>query len=101
MSINRPVKYALIILGILACLYPIYLLSWVETFSEAHGCVVNESGPRPCVVDGFDWGPKLANALVSGWFLLVTIPIALVLAIVLAIMALKDIARLIRNKRQT
>ena len=46
-----------------------------STIAEAHGCVLNEGGVHPCVVNGQDWGETLLMMAMMGWLMLATLPI--------------------------
>ena len=78
------------------CLLPVAAVVWSSWFAERHGCVLNEAGAHPCIVDGTDWGDTLATAFVSGWFGLITLPVAALVAITLAVTL---VIRLMRRRR--
>lgn len=70
-------------IGIALCLLPVAFLIWAGRFAERHGCRLDEAGVYPCIVDGTDWGSTLAAASFSGWALLLTLPLASLLALIL------------------
>lgn len=71
-------RITLILCGvvILICLLPLAGVLWSSWFASTHGCTLNEAGSHPCVVNGKDYGDTLAAAFVSGWFMLITLPVA-------------------------
>lgn len=83
----RKLIYAILILGILICLSPFIALFWASRFADRHGCDLHEGFVNPCVVNGFDWGDMLYSAFVSGWFLMFTLPFAVMLFMVLCLFA--------------
>ncbi|WP_407493223.1 hypothetical protein [Pseudooceanicola sp. MF1-13] len=83
---------------IFVCLLPVFGVAWSSWFAERHGCTLNEAGAHPCVVNGKDYGDLLAGAFVSGWFMLLTLPVAALTSIVLV---LTLIIRWVRNRRTT
>ena len=46
--------------------------------ANAYGCKVDEGSVHPCIINGHDYGELLYSLGVMGWFMLVTIPGALV-----------------------
>ncbi|WP_417257716.1 hypothetical protein [Celeribacter sp.] len=68
--------YALFSLGILICLSPLAAVLWSSFFAARHGCRLDEAGSYPCIVNGHDWGGTLGSAFISGWYLIVTLPMA-------------------------
>jgi hypothetical protein len=61
-----------VLLGIL----PVILALGSAGLAGILGCTVNEAGASPCLVAGIDLGPALVFAFVSGWFALLTLPLA-------------------------
>ena len=43
--------------------------------AAAYGCKVDEGSVHPCIINGHDYGQLLYTLGVSGWFMLVTLPI--------------------------
>ena len=72
--------YGIWITLIALCLSPIAVLTWVGWFADKHRCTVTENATFPCIVDSYDWGPTLAGWTLSGWMLIVTLPLAALLA---------------------
>ncbi|WP_460274874.1 hypothetical protein [Celeribacter sp. ULVN23_4] len=90
--------YTLLSLGIALCLAPIPALIWVSWFAERHGCRVDEAGVYPCIVNGHDWGGTLAGLGMTGWLLLLTLPLAALLALALVILIVVDLIRRPRRR---
>lgn len=65
------------------CMLPVAGVAWSSWFADRHGCVLNEAGVHSCVVNGHDWGTELAAAFVTGWLMLVTLPVAALLVVTL------------------
>lgn len=91
--------YGIWIALIALCLSPIAVLTWVGWFADKHGCIVTENATFPCIVDGYDWGPTLAGWSLSGWMLIVTLPLAALLTAGLALTAI--ILLIVRRRRAT
>ncbi|MEE9389039.1 MAG: hypothetical protein V3U96_10545 [Paracoccaceae bacterium] len=72
---------------VLACPLPLVAGAWSSWFATKHGCTFNGSNYHPCIVNGTDWGHTLGAALISGWLLLITIPMG-----VIALLAIITIA---------
>ncbi len=88
--------YAVLAVVIVICLLPIAHIVWASHFAEAHGCVTRGAAVTPCIVDGTDYGPFLALAALTGWLLLLSLPIAaLALFVIIAI----AIYRVVRRRR--
>lgn len=88
----RATNLALVVV-ILVCLLPlaaVFLSSWV---ADANGCTLNEASTHPCIVAGRDVGELLAFGFVSGWFMLVTLPVAFVLTVVLLVRVVRNAIR--------
>lgn len=67
---------------------PALLLVIALAASNATGCQVDEAGVHPCLVAGLDIGEALNVFMVSGWFMLVTLPVMAVTAIVWVVLGL-------------
>ena len=89
-----------ILTGVIAvCLYPAYLVLWSSNFAAEYGCELHEGFTNPCVVDGVDYAEQLYTAFVSGWFLLVTLPVAALCLLVMGVIAVRDILKAMRTQR--
>jgi len=95
----RAFVYALLLGGLGLSLLPVYNIWWSSRFAEKHGCVLHEGFVNPCVVDGVDHGTRLANAFVSGWLMLLTLPVALVLGVILIIFIIIDLVGIVRRRK--
>lgn len=93
-------RYLLPITVALICLSPIGLITWASLFAERHGCRLNEGSVNPCVVNGVDYGERLYSAFVSGWYLLVTGPVALACLGLALAFALGDWLKARKNRKQ-
>ncbi len=77
----------LILLGALAiCLLPVAGVIVSTTVAELAGCRLDEAGSYPCVVLGHDVGGLLSALFVSGWFALLTLPMAGLIVMVLGVL---------------
>lgn len=54
---------------------PIAAVALSSVLASAWGCTVNESGTTPCLVGGRDAGPLLSDLFVSGWWMLISLPV--------------------------
>ena len=86
----RRILYAALVLGTLICFAPVGAVIWSSWFANRHGCTLHEGYVNPCVVNGTDYGETLYSAFVSGWFMLLTLPVGLILLGVLIALALLD-----------
>ena len=67
--------YALsLVLIILFATAPLISVLIAGSIAEAHGCVLNEGGSHPCIINGTDWGDTLLTMFVLGWLMLFTLP---------------------------
>lgn len=94
----KRLAYLLLGIGIALCLLPIPLILWASRFAQNHGCRLDEAGIYPCVIGGTDWGSTLAAASFSGWLLILTLPLAGLLA--LALLALFAVEMFLRWRRR-
>jgi hypothetical protein len=83
----------LLVLLILVCLLPLAAAFGSGWIAAAHGCVLHEGHANPCLIDGRDWGEALYAGFVSGWFMLVTLPLAALALVALIGLALTALAR--------
>lgn len=91
-------RYAVVAFGCLVCLSPVMAVYMSERFARRHGCVVHEGFSSPCIVNGVDYGDRLHAAFVSGWLMLVTLPVAGILTLVLMVMIVIDLVRCLAKK---
>jgi hypothetical protein len=47
------------------------------TLASSHGCTLHEGGVNPCVILGHDFGQLLYTMGVMGWFMFLTVPVAI------------------------
>ncbi len=66
--------------------------------AQSHGCVLNEGGANPCVINGTDYGETLKTMFVAGWFAFFTIPAAALAFIVWVIVAV--VVAVVRGRRR-
>lgn len=90
-------KYVVMIAIIALCLYPAYLVYWASSFADEHGCKLHEGFVNPCVVNAHDYGEQLYNSFASGWFMIITVPVATVTLLVLLKSSLLSIFRALRR----
>lgn len=64
-------------LMIIVGLLPVFGIALAWALAAVSGCTVTQSGARPCVILGLDGGRFLYALSISGWFLILTAPIAL------------------------
>src|SRR5262245_43727120 len=71
--------YSLALLMIVAFAFaPLGSVMLCGAIANAYGCKVDEGSAHPCIINGHDYGELLYSLGVMGWFMLVTIPAALV-----------------------
>ena len=61
---------------------PFGAVALASALASAWSCTVSEAGSSPCLVGGRDAGPLLADLFVSGWWMLVTLPLGGILLLV-------------------
>lgn len=74
------------------CLLPIVSVLLVGLVANSLGCRVDEGSVHPCIFCGIDIGPVLYVMGVSGWFMLVSLPVAAITSILWVVY---EIARLV------
>lgn len=87
------IVYIILLILLAICSAPIVSVWWASSFAQRHGCVLHEGFANPCVVNGVDHGERLYAAGVSGWLMLVTVPVGAVILLVLLILGLRDLLR--------
>lgn len=85
--------YAVLLIALAVCLLPLVGVVAATWFAQWHGCALHEGFSNPCVVNGVDYGETLSTLFVSGWFMLMTMPVAFILVIILGVMGLRDMIR--------
>jgi hypothetical protein len=79
LQIMKPIFIAIHVFVLLLILLfttaPIISVAVAGWIAESNGCILNESQPHPCIVNGVDQGDNLYALGVMGWFMLVTIPL--------------------------
>ena len=93
--VPRRKHFPWIVYGILLALIALFALAPIISvvlcgiIANAYGCKVDEGSIHPCMINGQDYGHLLYTLGVSGWFMLLTLPIgALVGAIWLVVLVL-------------
>lgn len=59
---------------------PLELVIISSLVGHATGCAVDEASAHTCMLWGHDIGPTLSDMFVSGWFILLTVPIGAMVA---------------------
>lgn len=65
----------IIFVALFVLFIPFFIMLTIAGISEIFGCAISEGGGT-CLILGADFGPSLSALSVSGWFLLITLPIA-------------------------
>lgn len=92
-------KYIVAGVILFVCALPLVAVAWSSGFAKRHGCVLHEGYANPCVVNGTDYGDLLATAFLSGWFMLLTIPLGAATLLVVLGFAAWDVVRARRRNR--
>lgn len=79
----RKLVYITLIGGIVLCLLPLASVVLASGFASLNGCELHEGYVNPCVVFGIDRGDTLYSAALFGWFMMFTLPIAVILVLLL------------------
>jgi hypothetical protein len=88
----RVARTSLVVLTVLMAV-PLLNVIIAGTIATQMGCRVDEAGIYPCIVFGMDIGPLLAVMGVSGWLMLVTLPILALLLPVWLIIGIRVLWR--------
>ena len=91
-------RYTAILVAIVLCFAPVAAVLWSTSFAKRHGCTLHEGYTNPCVVNGVDHAERLYGAFVSGWFMLITLPLAALFFAILILLAIFDLIRHHRTK---
>lgn len=54
---------------------PFFIVLTVYGIAGIFGCAISEAGGT-CLIMGADYGPSLSRLSVTGWYMLITLPIA-------------------------
>ncbi len=84
----KRLAYIILAFVVFAGFLPVFGVLWASWFADAHNCRLSEANPAPCIVNGTDWGGTLYTFAVGSWFALSTVPISLLAALAMAVMAL-------------
>ena len=97
---RRVLIHALVIIFILLIgALPMISVMVAGTIAERNNCELHEGFVNPCIIDGEDWGETLYAMGMMGWFGLVTIPGALLIAAAyLLIVIIVAIIRYVRRR---
>lgn len=92
-------RVAYLVLGslLMLCLLPVLVAVMALALAGPMGCDSDGPGFRDCRLFGTDWSDAMTGATMLHWFGLVTLPIAAVLAVLLILLALFDVARRLRR----
>lgn len=72
-------KYAIAFFIILVIgFWPVFSILIASIVASTNGCILNEAGPNPCIINGQDWGELLYNLGGLGRLALVFVPLGLV-----------------------
>lgn len=72
---------AVVAAGLVVLLAPLAFPLVALAIAAAGGCRLNEGNMHPCVILGIDWGEVLYGMFVTGWLGLITLPIAMIVAL--------------------
>jgi hypothetical protein len=96
------VWYALpLVLIILFAIAPVVSVLIAGAIAEAHGCVLNEGGSHPCIINGTDWGDTLLTMFVLGWLMLFTLPAGAVALLIWLVVLVVHLITRSRAARRT
>lgn len=84
---------AVLLTALAVCFLPLVAVVASSWFAQWNGCTLHEGFANPCVVNGVDYGDTLSTLFVSGWFMMLTLPVAFILVIILGVMGLRDLIR--------
>ncbi len=88
----------ILVVVVLACLAPLGAVMAASAIAEQAGCRLDEGSVHACIIWGADWGGALYTAFVSGWFMLLTLPVAALAALALVMLVLIDALRRFRAR---
>ena len=100
MTGKRLLLYPGLVAVVLIGLLPVASMFWASDFAQRHGCDLNEGNIQPCIVNGEDWGETLYSAFVSGWFALLTLPVAAAALLAMLVLAVIDLIRYVKGVRK-
>jgi hypothetical protein len=80
-------------IAVFLCLIPVFLLTGVSLVANHYGCRVHEGFATPCIAGNTDIGGTLYAFGMSGWLLIVTIPVLACLAVAWIIVEVTNLVR--------
>jgi len=95
-------RRALVWIGLICLLIglaPVISVLISSGIAKANGCILNEGGINPCFIGQHDIGGLLASMFVMGWFMLITLPVALAGGIILLLLKGADLIKWLLAKR--
>ncbi|TCL10032.1 hypothetical protein BXY66_2100 [Shimia isoporae] len=90
---RRRLIYRGLILLFAVSVLPVLLVVASSLIANVAGCTLHEGFVTECGIIGVDFGPLLHSMFTSGWFFLMTAPVAVAALVGLVIMAAIDLWR--------
>lgn len=96
------ILHTLVVLFILMLgLLPVVSMAIASTIANANDCTLHEGFVNPCVINGTDYGETLYTMGMMGWFLIATIPLAVLAALLyIAVVVVVIVVRRVLRKRK-
>jgi hypothetical protein len=91
------IYWILLALIVLFALAPILVTIFAAAIANANGCQLSEGLLTPCVINGVDYGRDLQSAGLAVFYILLTVPLALVLFVIWLVVLLVHRRRFARG----
>lgn len=91
-----------VLLILLIGLLPVFSVAAAGLIADANDCTLHEGFVNPCVINGTDYGETLYTMGMMGWFMLATVPLAVVAAVayVVIVVVVTLIRRALRRRKE-
>lgn len=90
-----------VLLILLLGLLPVISVAVASSIADANDCTLHEGFANPCVIDGTDYGETLYVMGMMGWFMIATVPLAVLaaLAYIVIVLVVIFVRRTLRRRK--
>lgn len=88
----------LLLIAIFLCLTPIASILAADYIATWYGCELDDAGPKPCMINGYEAGGLFHQMYNYGWLALTALPLLLILS---AIWIIAELISALRRARRS